>query len=870
MKTQQTPVDQHAREQALDITRSFIVQAPAGSGKTQLLTQRFLRLLAHVKQPEEIVAITFTKKAAAEMQNRIISALTQKKRPVLPHEKVMQTLAQAVLARDKACGWALLQNPNRLQIMTIDSFCLKLVRQTPVLSELNNRDQISDHAFQLYEQAVSQILIEIDSDEPFKQAIVTLLTHLDNRLDTLTNLLATLLSRREQWLNLILHIHGLPAQRQALEASLQQVVQNAVDHVNQQIPEDEKQNLLTLYQFASQHHHMLLPRETWPTTDIENWPFWHSLVDFLLTKEGTWRRQVNKNNGFPPHDSADNPTDKAQYKIQKKEMLALLNRLTEYPRFLAALTTLKKAPSRQYTDQQWDVIAALLQLLPLLAAQLKITFSQTHTIDYNELSLGAIQALTDDQAPTDLSLLLDYQLQHILIDEFQDTSITQFKLLSALTAGWCPNDGKSLFLVGDPMQSIYRFRQANVGLFLKAKREGINAIALDYLQLTVNFRSSPAVIDWVNQCFDQLFPAFEDQYQGAITYAPSYPAKTQQADDGVQSHLIVKQTALNAPCSQTAHIIQLIQDCQKRDPKTQIGILVRARSHLSNLLPTLRAKQIAFSAVEIESLNQQPVIQDLLSLTYALLYPYDKVAWLGLLRAPFCGLSLIELTALITDHKDASVLECITVPPPHFHDNTRFMRVRNTLLYAWQRRYEKPLHTTIYGLWVALGGPAAYQIHNIMEQAQTFFTALRQNSIAGRLISRQLFEKTLEKLYAIPDLNAQVNVHIMTMHKAKGLEFDVVILPFLEKSPPPPKTQLLQWDYKISEYNIDEILLAPVKKTQDSQADPTYAYLQYQERTRNEYETIRLLYVGATRAKQILHLVGSVEYDEKKASNYST
>ena len=862
------PADQAVRQQALDLTHSFIVQAPAGSGKTQLLTQRFLQSLGCVKQPEEVIAITFTRKAANEMQQRIITALTNTAPATAAHEKTTQALARAVLDRDEAYQWQLLQNPNRLQIMTIDAFCLKLTRQTPVLSQCHNRDQISTDPEQLYRQAVSQILLEIDGDETFSPAIVTLLTHLDNQWDKLTDLLSNLLGRREQWLSLILHIHGLPAQRQALESSLQQVIQTAIEAVDQAIPFEERTTLFSLYQYAAGHCEHLHDLDEWPDANIEQLSFWQSLTTFLMTKNYQWRKRLTKKEGFPPKTQGRCTEEKTKYEMQKKDMLALLDRLSQDQTLLSTLISLAHCPTPTYSDRQWEVIAALLQILPLVAAQLKVVFSQTHTLDYNELNLGAIQALTDQNMPTDLGLLLDYQLKHILIDEFQDTSITQFKLLMALTAGWAPNEGKTLFLVGDPMQSIYRFRQANVGLFLKAKREGIGSIPLHYLQLTVNFRSSPVIIDWVNQCFDPLFPAVEEEHKGAICYAQSVPAKTKSPDDKVQSHLIVKETSLDQDrCLQTQYLISLIQQIQTRQPNAQIAVLVRARSHLSALLPALRAKHLAFSAIDIENLDKQPVIQDLLSLTYALCYPADQIAWLAVLRAPYCGLSLSELTELIAHHEQGTlVLTCIEDPPAHFYDNPRFVRVRNTLLLAWQRRYQKPLPVTLSGLWSALGGPAAYQAPNVLATAHTFFTTLRQHSAAGRLINRPAFEKAIQQCYATPATNDQTTLHIMTLHKAKGLEFDVVILPFLEKSPPANLAQLLQWEHDIDDHNADHILLAPIKNAYEQTHDPIYRYITHQESIRADHELVRLLYVGATRAKHQLHLVGNVdvEYDADK------
>src|SRR5258706_4073838 len=120
-------LDEPQRRAALDPTQSFIVRAPAGSGKTELLIQRFLRLLAIVKKPEAIVAITFTRKAAGEMLDRILVALRDAKagRPVnRPHLEITRDLAQQVLQRDRELGWDLLEHRGRLRVQTIDSLCM--------------------------------------------------------------------------------------------------------------------------------------------------------------------------------------------------------------------------------------------------------------------------------------------------------------------------------------------------------------------------------------------------------------------------------------------------------------------------------------------------------------------------------------------------------------------------------------------------------------------------------------------------------------------------------------------------------------------------------------------------------------------------
>src|SRR6202158_4379566 len=132
---------------------------------------------------------------------------------------------------------------------------------------------------------------------------------------------------------------------------------------------------------------------------------------------------------------------------------------------------------------------ASVSVLTLAVAELQIAFRENGRVDFQELLIRASRALGNADSPTDLALALGHRIQHILVDEFQDTSYTQFELLEKLTAGWEPDDGRTLFLVGDPMQSIYRFRQADVSLFLKARLNGVGGLRLEPLTLRVNFRS---------------------------------------------------------------------------------------------------------------------------------------------------------------------------------------------------------------------------------------------------------------------------------------------------------------------------------------------------------------------------------------------
>ncbi len=854
--------DQSQRQRALNPTESFIVQAPAGSGKTHLLTQRFLRLLTTVEQPEAILAITFTRKAAAEMRERIMTALTLAANhdtpPATAHDQLTWRLANAALAHDQAKQWDLHHNPARLQIMTIDAFCARLTQHAPQLSRLYHRQQIDEQPAKLYQRAISNTLTELDQIPPFSDAIAILLEHLDNRVDIVSQLLTAMLARREQWLDIIVGLQDSAQQRAALEINLQHVVTNALIHADKLMPTDLYPEMQRLYRFACNHHTALTPlANQWPTPTLDNVAIWQSIASFVLTKQGQWRKQVDKRYGFPAATAGNDPAEKALFRSNKQDMLALLTKLMQHNELQDALHAIMLSPTPYYTDQQWAVLSALLTLLPVVAAQLQLVFADTGCVDFSEISLGALYALHDHQGPTDLALHLDYQLHHVLVDEFQDTSITQFRLLTALTSGWQSSDSNTLFLVGDPMQSIYRFRQADVSLFLHAKQHEIGAVSLTYLALSDNFRSQPVIIDWLNQYFTQLFPTDENLHTGAIPYSPATATTTAIDTETVTTHLVIKKDDND---QQTTHLIKLVTQTLQQSPDADIAILVRSRAQLTPLLSALRDANIVFSAVDIERLHSQCLIQDLVNLTYAICFLADRTAWLSLLRTPFCGFDLKLLTELVsnTDAKanERLIWDCLQQAPTHIQQQPRFQHVYTVLQHWWQTRHQQPLHTTVFGIWYALGGPACYTTPNALAQADAFFTLLSAHDVGGTLADRDVFAAALDDLYAPTDNHDHCKLHIMTLHKAKGLEFDVVILPYLDKTPPAPEQPLLRWQ-RIPDLT-DGLLLAPIKALHAAD-DPIYRYLQQYEKQHTKHEVIRLLYVGATRAKQQLHLMGSVQ-----------
>jgi ATP-dependent exoDNAse (exonuclease V) beta subunit len=737
--------DQSVRERALDPARSFIVQAPAGSGKTELLIRRYLTLYSTVGKPEEILAITFTRKAAGEMRERVLEKLPD--------------------AAEVA---------HRLRIMTIDAFCASLTRQMPVLARFGGQPEIVEDAAELYREAAFRLLKDL------APPATRLLAHLDDNVETAATLVASMLSKRDQWLRKT----GAAPTRAELEAAL-----------------DSERNRLF------ERARALDPRAS------------EEFAREVLTAKGDWRKKPRP---APPEIVGNEPLRQA-------------------------LVALLAAPPERYSDAQWEALAAIVELLPLAAAELKLVFAERGAVDFTEVAQGAVRALGTLDDPTDLLLALDHRIHHVLVDEFQDTSVSQWELLNLLTAGWQPQDGRTLFLVGDPMQSIYRFREAQVALFLDAWERGLGTVALEPLTLKTNFRSQPGLVAWFNAAFPRILPAQADRASGAVPYAPKVPAPDKRALAGEA----VTWEALPDRGAEAARVVALVRGAEGR-----AAILVRNRASLAEIVPALKRAGVRYRAIEIEHLGEKQVVQDLYALTRALTHLGDRIAWLAVLRAPWVGLTLEELLAVAPAKAGAqTVWEKIK-------DNLFYERLTRILGPAIADRERGSLRSRVEGVWHSLGGPACVADRTELEDAAIFLDELERLEEAGAVADPAALAESLERLYALPDVEAgDDDLQIMTIHKAKGLQFGTVIVPGLDKGPGRNDPPLFLWRELVSEKGI---VLAPIKAT-GADDDPVYCYLRALDTGSEDLEAARLLYVAATRAENRLHLLGCVRRDEHGA-----
>ena len=519
--------DRAARCDALDVERSFIVQAPAGSGKTELLIQRYLCLLATVDAPEEVLAITFTRKAATEMRLRVVLALQMAACGDLPeqaHARVSAKAAAAVLARDEMFGWGLIDHPRRMRIQTLDSLNASIARMQPLTSGATTGAAVVDMGEMsvLYRKAAAATLDWLGDPGGAGDATQEVLLHIDNNTGIYIAYLSKMLSTRDQWLPFIgvgsLSDDEANTLRRRFENSLKKVVNCHLIDLLAAVPGVAKSEMIELAEYAAFNLQQenktdalicnLAGLGELPDPHASSLNAWLGLAELLLKKDGELRKQVNKTIGFP----ADN-------KAMKQRMSDLLESLTSETILIRALHMTRKLPPVDYSDVQWSVLLSLFRLLPVAVAELKRISSARGVTDYIEIALSAGTALGTAEEPGDVALLLDYQVRHILVDEMQDTSKAQYRMLEALTGGWQSDDRRTLFCVGDPMQSVYRFRNAEVSQFLLARDNG----------RTPRSRSScmpgttvSAVCKWNHWSCDATFVQANSLCIGSTQFSPSY------------------------------------------------------------------------------------------------------------------------------------------------------------------------------------------------------------------------------------------------------------------------------------------------------------------------------------------------------------
>ncbi|MDC1046240.1 UvrD-helicase domain-containing protein [Candidatus Pseudothioglobus singularis] len=331
--------DQKQRDQALNIESSFIVQAPAGSGKTELITQRYLKLLGSSEEPENILVMTFTNRAVDELKLRIVSALSnaQVEPPKEPHKLITYNLALRVLNQSKKRNWDLLRHPSRLKVITIDSLSNLIVSRFPSLDQLiPHRTIIDSYEYEfIYRHAAENTLLLINDDE-YKSSVSSVLLSLDNHVDRFYRLIEEMLAKREQWLPRLfidgaLDISSLESISKTLITDylkdLRGIAQNALGD-----------NFFSLLKVSKREDISQISKL--PGSRIKDLKDWRAIADILITKSSkNWRKKIDVTIGFP-----------AEMKDEKNQLRKFIDGLYSEFELKKLLINLHNLPSEHFPE----------------------------------------------------------------------------------------------------------------------------------------------------------------------------------------------------------------------------------------------------------------------------------------------------------------------------------------------------------------------------------------------------------------------------------------------------------------------------------------------------------------------------------------
>ena len=817
--------DQATRAAALQVSDSFIVQAPAGSGKTQLLIQRYLALLAGAcEHPTQILALTFTRKAAATMRNRILSVLADAAAERNESAWLPSTwqLAQAAQQQARRRGWRL--QPQNLRISTIDSFCSDICQAAPDLTSLPTNFTLSPTPELLYRRAVRQLLYSSASTDTWHPSLDRALGHLDNQADLLEQMLIRMLGQRASWLGIDF------ADAQAWQDFCARLLADWRARLSPEFTSATADCASGLYAHKDAEPLLLELADDWQSASLAAW---QALGKHLMRADGGLRARPVL-------------TKTQDGNAANKFLIAELYANSQLFEHWQELLTL---PNLQDNAAEQQFSAALLQLALVAYANLKLIFAELDQVDYQEVAAQAVLALSSDAWRQHGSQRWQ-SIKHLLVDEFQDTSLGQWQLLQNLSGDWSADGSYSVFLVGDPMQSIYRFRQCDLRLFTRLwQQQRMGQLPVQARQLRQNFRSHAALLGNINAIFEQIFPKRDDIRNAAVAYSVAI-ATHERAD---VAPLIKLYESDDEPLysSMVGYLRQL------QGSRCSRAVLLRQRTHASALLEELRRHGIVYNSEQLLRPDAKQVIIDLRSLLAALVDPLDELSWFALLRSPLCGCSLGELLQLRLGLQ-LSVWHTIQQAAWQQHlasdSRQRVQKLIDTLAPALDDWGNCSIPRELGRCWRALGA-ARFGGASDTALVDYFFYALEQ-SLKDGWLDFTVLDALLAQNSPSDQAPVGDSVQVLTMHQAKGLQFDYVVLADLDQAPNVGGGQAYLSCID-AHYQSQLFAAKPYVEWHASR----YNYLNFVDKRQQQFEIQRLLYVACTRAVRQLALHARLPLD---------
>jgi ATP-dependent helicase/nuclease subunit A len=837
--------DEEQRKEALNKNASFVVVAPAGSGKTELLIKRFLTLLKDVGSIEQIVALTFTRKAAYEMRERIFKAIESAFKGESgenEESKNLISLAKEAIKNPKLKKEELL-SPNSYLVTTFHSFCEYVLKKYPQ-SELIPDFKIEDeNEANLTTSLVAEELFDKAKREggDLMESLARRVFSLELKFDVFKSQIAVLLNNRDR----ILNVETVDKEKE--EEIFDWILFNFGKNVYDFLKKREEEFIRTVH-YLKEHNCFQGIEENIPEIKKEKLNQWGIISNVFLTKDGKVRKDFSgRTKGAFPKD----------FPQEFKEFISSL------PEECAEeLNILRNLSQKCNYEVDEDAIFDISKILKASCEILELHYGKEKT-DFTGLQLKTLNALEwQDKTPSRVLQSLNAQIQHILIDEAQDLSDSEYRILEKLTEGWSDNDGRTIFFVGDPKQSIYRFRKANVALFNQLIEKGFNReeeekLSLKQLTLETNFRSEPHIIDFVNKTFSKIFQGYD--FLDDVKY--DYFKHKEEAEKDFSLKYNENVSSINDIylfCNKEKYLDAFVECLKKvlKDKKDgeSVGILFSTRTSFNPYREALIKNLIDVEMVEGNKLNEEPAIEHIFNLLKAILFKDVDLYTSGILFSPLFDFDIAKVNE-IKKEKGKNWFEKLT------NSNLIDENKRNVLKEMADDFYLEKEGQNFIKHFKELDGfylfSKYYGIKGIMA-VKVFLDYLKE---IAHLSPTELIEKMesyLEENYAPADpLLSKSKVQAMTIHKAKGLEFDYVFFVGIEKrinkgenNEPPP---FILERYKFNEdLNRFDFILIPYEKEEFS-----YEVLNMLSQKREETERNRLYYVATTRAKKGLFLFGA-------------
>ena len=831
------PPDQPARDFAVDPMNDVVLEASAGTGKTRVLVDRYVRLLALGVDPRHILAMTFTRKAAAEMRDRVLATLRR----------------DAASGRFPADVWkTIAPRLHDVQITTIDGFCFGLLREFPIEAGVDPTFEVADETeMARFASEALDVTLERARDLVAVDERVRLL-FVRVKPPVLRAALAGLIDRRQVALPAVRRFVG----RHADPASAVEVSRRFLGELRAALPADLRRVLIdegprTDAAFRWVAADLARLDEVSPEDIVDVQHLRRRFETYFLTKDGKPRQQLAR-----------------RYKVDLFASKAARDRHVQALK--AAAPGVRDAVETLDRDLDRLLAHGVLRVLDLAVGTYERLLAEHALLDFAGMLDRAVSLLERQEEFARSRLKLQARYHHLLVDEFQDTSRQQWRLVELLVDTWAEGEGvadvpTSIFVVGDRKQSIYRFRHAEVTLLdAAARRIGLLRPGRTVRQaISTSFRSVPELLAFVNALSASMngdeTMADRWQYRETDRFPTPEVAEGALRDGQPVVGLIAQSSTEDAAAAVADEIVRLLETATVRDRDTgarpirpdDIAILFRARAGHQYFEDALERRGVRTYVYKGLGFFDAPEVQDLQALLRFLARPDSDLRAAELLRSRFVRLSDEALVALAPRLSRALLAadppEGVTLTPP---DAALFARARAGVT-RWLRLATQVPPGEVLDV-VLRESAYVYELRGRrLDQARENLKKVR--ALVRRVENRgyvtiDRLASYFETLRAGDDSNAIVQaadaVNLMTIHAAKGLEFPVVFVVNLH----------MAGRGRSGGFSV-------IEQGPDGEPEVTFGSTPATalEDRRESEELRRLLYVAVTRARDRLYLAAEVD-----------